>query len=187
MSDLAEWGNFYLIIGGAAGALIGLQFVVLTLISQRPRTSAPEAGAAFATPNIVHFVAALLLSAVLVAPWRSMGSPAVLWGLLGLCGVVYSGIVSWRMRAQNLYEPVFEDWFFHFVLPFLSYALLSLASLTVLSRPRESLFAVALAALLFLGTGIHNSWDAITWHVFSLNEGIKEPDAESGEEPAESE
>ena len=37
MSDLAQWESFYVIIGSAAGALIGLQFVVMTLIADRPR------------------------------------------------------------------------------------------------------------------------------------------------------
>ncbi len=31
MPALTEWENFYVIVGSAAGALIGLQFVVMTL------------------------------------------------------------------------------------------------------------------------------------------------------------
>jgi hypothetical protein len=60
------------IVGSAAGALIGLQFVVMTLIAERPPLRAAEAGAAFATPTIVHFGAALLLSALLRAPWPTV-------------------------------------------------------------------------------------------------------------------
>ena len=33
MSEFDEWDSFYLIVGGAAGALIGLQFVVMTLVA----------------------------------------------------------------------------------------------------------------------------------------------------------
>jgi hypothetical protein len=36
MTVLSGWGNFYVIVGSAAGALIGLQFVVMTLIADRP-------------------------------------------------------------------------------------------------------------------------------------------------------
>ena len=36
MTGLAEWGNFYVIVGSSAGALIGLQFVVITLIADMP-------------------------------------------------------------------------------------------------------------------------------------------------------
>jgi hypothetical protein len=34
MTELAGWENVYVIVGSSAGALIGLQFVVITLISQ---------------------------------------------------------------------------------------------------------------------------------------------------------
>jgi len=49
---LAEWESFYVIGSGGAAALIGLQFVVLTLIAEKPHLGAPDAGAAFATPTI---------------------------------------------------------------------------------------------------------------------------------------
>src|SRR5205807_1293065 len=97
------------IVGSASGALIGLQFVVITLIAERPPLRAAEAGAAFATPTIVHFGAALLLSAVLCAPWRAITPAAILWGLMGLAGVVYAVIVARRMRVQTVYHPQFED------------------------------------------------------------------------------
>ena len=51
MPELAKWDGFYVIVGSAAGALIGLQFVVITLIAQTPAVRAPEAGAAFAVPR----------------------------------------------------------------------------------------------------------------------------------------
>ena len=69
MSELAEWDSFYVIVGSAAGALIGLQFVVMTLLANMPiaRVDA-QAGEAFGTPNVVHFGVVLLLSAVGSAP-----------------------------------------------------------------------------------------------------------------------
>ena len=89
MTELAAWDSFYVITGSAAGALIGLQFVVLTLIAQRPNVAAPEAGNAFSTPTIVHFGTALLLAALLRAPWHAILPPAILWGVTGLAGLVY--------------------------------------------------------------------------------------------------
>jgi hypothetical protein len=79
MSELAEWDSFYVIVGSAAGALIGLQFVVMTLVAERPPIRVAEAGAAFATPTIVHFGAALLLSALLCAPRHTITIAAALW------------------------------------------------------------------------------------------------------------
>jgi hypothetical protein len=64
MPELTQWDNFYVIVGSSAGALIGLQFVVVALIADvaRPRADA-QASAAFSTPSEVHFAVVLLLSA----------------------------------------------------------------------------------------------------------------------------
>jgi len=103
MSELSQWDSFYLIVGGAAGALIGLQFVVMTLISARPIAPVKEAGAAFATPTIVHFGSAFLLSAIIRAPWRDLAPLAIVLGLIALIGIVYSCIAARRVRNQNSY------------------------------------------------------------------------------------
>src|SRR5207237_6378923 len=128
MSELTEWDSFYVIVGSAAGALIGLQFVVITLIAERPPLRAAEAGAAFATPTIVHFGAALFLSAGLRAPWQTATAAAALWGLTGFGGLAYGVIVVRRMRRQAAYQPEFEDWLFHVALPSAAYAVLALAA-----------------------------------------------------------
>jgi hypothetical protein len=112
VSELAKWDSFYVIVGSAAGALIGLQIVVKTLVAQSPPIRGAEAGAAFGTPTIVHFGTALLLSALLRAPWETIIIPAVLWGVVGFGGVAYAAIVVRRMRRQTAYEPEFEDWLF---------------------------------------------------------------------------
>ena len=36
MTALNGWENFYVIVGSSAGALIGLQFVVMTLVAGLP-------------------------------------------------------------------------------------------------------------------------------------------------------
>jgi hypothetical protein len=166
ISELAAWDGFYVIVGSAAGALVGLQFVVMTLIAERPTIRAADAGAAFGTPTIVHFSAALLLSALLHAPWQTIVVPAALCVLIGGGGAVYAVIVVRRMRRQTVYEPEFEDWLFHVVLPFAAYAILALSAFAALAHAREALFGVGAAALLLLFIGIHNAWDAVAYHVF---------------------
>ena len=63
MTALTDWENFYIIVGGSAGALIGLQFVVITLIADMPITQGEEqATGVFTTPSVIHFSVALFLS-----------------------------------------------------------------------------------------------------------------------------
>src|SRR5215213_9942662 len=114
MSPLNGWANFYVIAGSSAGALIGLQFVVMTLIAGRSvARGEAQAGDAFSTPSVVHFGVVLLLSVIINAPWDGIGAVAVLWGLVSIIGIGYVTVVGRRMRAQTVYKPVFEDWLFH--------------------------------------------------------------------------
>lgn len=167
MTALSVWENFYVIVGSSAGALIGLQFVVLTLIASRPvGAGTAQAGHAFATPTIVHFGAVLLQAGILTAPWQEVAPAAVLWGALGLSGITYSAVVVRRMRRQGAYKPVFEDWLFHVLLPLAAYTTLTVAAFEAGTHLREALFAIGAAALLLLFVGIHNAWDGVTYHVF---------------------
>jgi len=176
---MTGWANFFVIVGSSAGALIGLQFVVITLVSTMPHTPGQEqAGGAYATPTIVHFGSVLLLSAVLSAPWHGPVGPMVICFLLGLGGLVYAIIVARRLRAQVVYQPVLEDWLFHAVLPIAAYTMLAESAYAAWVRFYEPMFGVAAAALLLLFTGIHNAWDAVTYHVF-----VKKREHEQAKQP----
>lgn len=169
MTALADWGNFYVIVGSSAGALIGLQFVVMALVADMLRTpDQAQAGQAFASPNIVHFSTVLLLSAAFTAPWRSIGGPAILDAVLGLGGVVYALVITRRQLLQKAYRPEFEDWLFHSILPFAAYGTLAGCAFALRAHAREAMFGVAAAALLLLFVGIHNAWDAVTYHLFVI-------------------
>lgn len=165
MAVLDRWDSFYVIVGSAAGALIGLQFVVMTLIAQRPPKRAADAGAAFSTPTIVHFSTVLFLAAVLRAPWDAIAPVIAVITAVGAAGVSYAAVTAVRMRRQTVYTPDSEDWLFHAAVPFAAYLLLFVSPLLGLSRLHEGLFGVAGGTLLLLFCGIHNAWDATAFHV----------------------
>jgi hypothetical protein len=175
---LTAWENFYVIVGSSAGALIGLQFVVITLIADLPNVRDGErASSAFGTPTIVHFGAVLLLAAIMSIPWYGIKAAAISWGVLGLVGVIYEIIVARRMRTQTTYSPEFEDLLFHFLLPFAAYTILVASAFAARSHESGALFADAAAALLLLIIGIHNAWDAVTYQVFVLRPKHKDQKA----------
>lgn len=167
VTPLAGWENFYVIVGSSAGGLTGLQFVVMALLADLPIKKGSSLTAdAFATPTIVHFGAVLLLSGILTAPWSGMGAPTLLCGLCGVIGFVYSILVARRLRRQTEYQPVFEDWLFHVLLPIMAYGILAAAGYAARAYIGPALFGVATAALLLLFIGIHNAWDSVTYLVF---------------------
>jgi len=79
---------------------------------------------------------------------------------------VYAVLVARRLRVQNIYQPVFEDWLFHVLLPFAAYAILAGSAFVAHSHSRPAQFFVGASTLLLLFVGIHNAWDAVTYHVF---------------------
>ena len=166
IAELAEWDNFFFMVGSSAAAFIGLTFIVLTLLAERPLKGAAEAGSAFLTPTIVHFGMVVVVSAVLIAPWQTIDIPASLLCIIALVGVVYVGIIPFRIRRQTIYSPELEDWLFHVVLPLAAYAVLALSSSAAFFHWYEGLFGVGAATLLLLFIGIHNAWDDVAYHVF---------------------
>ncbi len=166
MTPLADWQVFAQIVGSAAAALTGLQFVAMALLADLPAGPAPGATDAFASPNIVHFVSILLFAASLAMPWPGLAPAALAWQLGGLAGCVYVAVTIYRMATQADYHPVFEDWLFHALLPVASYAGLASAAFASRAHPRGALFGIAGAILLLLVTAIHNAWDNLIYLVF---------------------
>lgn len=163
VAALNEWENFYVILGGSAAALTGLMFVVITLVSGS-RVPASNGGvAAFNTPTVVHFTVALLIAAIISAPWTALIQPAVALGITGFGGLIYTGIVLRRLLHMDAYEPVLEDWLAHTISPLLSYTALLVGAFLLSSNTIIALFLVGGVTLLLIITGIHNAWDVVTY------------------------
>lgn len=162
-SPFTPWESFYVIVGSSAAALTGLQFVVMALVAETPRRGTVDEIDAFGTPTVVHFSAVLTLAAIVSAPWPGLNGPALVLGLCGGAGVVYSLVVIRRARRQSGYQPVLEDWIWHCGLPLVAYTTVFAAALALRSRPVISLFTLGAVALLLLFIGIHNSWDTVTY------------------------
>ncbi len=175
MTPLTDWATFYEVLGSASAALTGLQFITIALLADMPirGPGEEEAGDAFATPTIVHFASALFLAAAGAAPWRTLVAPAILWGLTGAVGLIYTLIVLRRIRSQPTYKPVLEDWVFHAVLPLLAYASLMAAAALVHTREPASLTTGAAGALLLLFIGVHNAWDNVTFLALRKRKGTE--------------
>ena len=162
-APLAGWENYYVIVGSSAGALTGLQFVVIALIAEARAAGSMREVRAFGTPNVVHFCSALLISALLSAPWHGLSSAGLGVAACGLAGLIYSLMVIRHARSQTGYHPDAEDWLWYVVLPVVAYAALLSAAIKLASYPTASLFVIAGTALLLLFIGIHNAWDTVTY------------------------
>jgi hypothetical protein len=160
---LAPWENFYIIVGSSAGALTGLQFVVMALVAETEVTTDTGEVDAFGTPTIVHFCAVLLISAILSMPWVEISHAALVVGICGALGVGYTLIVIRRAKRTKNYKPEMEDWIWHTMLPLLGYVTLLVSAVSIPFNHVPAFFGIAAFALLLLFVGIHNAWDSVTY------------------------
>jgi hypothetical protein len=163
-SILGPWSNFYVMTGSSAGALTGLMFVVITLVTGVERIRRNRDGiSAFSTPTVIHFGAALFVSAILSAPWPSLAYPAWLLAIAGLCAVVYVLRVWFLTRRFTEYTPDIEDWVFYTILPLAAYGTILVGAIVLNAAPHVAPFALAGAVLLLIFIGIRNAWDVVTY------------------------
>jgi ABC-type spermidine/putrescine transport system permease subunit I len=162
---LSGWENFFVIVGSSGGALVGLQFVVLTLVAERTARTTPDTVNAFGTPTVEHHTGALNFSALMSVPWRSLAAAATAVVLCGLAGIVYALIVIRRARRQSVYAADREDWAWYIILPGAVYVVLTVAGFALPSSPAGALLTIGGCALGLLFLGVRNAWDTVTYVV----------------------
>src|ERR1700678_1123584 len=145
---LAEWRDFYVMIGTASGVIVGATFIVATLAAGLESKSLGMRG--FITPTAVHLGSVLVGSAILTVPTLGPVGLSVLLGAGGLAGAVYGVVVSTRIWHMNLDR---DDRAFYTLFPVLAYAAMAVAAVTARWTPENALeiLAVSLVALLIIG------------------------------------
>jgi hypothetical protein len=139
-------------------------FVVISLVRAQEAQSSRDGISTFSTPTVMHFAASLFVSAILVAPWRSLLYPGVFVAIVGLYGVVYILRIALRTKRLRTYRADLEDWTWYTFLPFVAYGAIFGGGLELSAHAApKGLFAVAGGALLLVFIGIHNAWDVVTF------------------------
>ena len=172
-TGLSVWESFYVIVGSSGGALIGLQFVVMTLVGESRMRTQTAGLAAFSTPTIVHLTGALVVSAIMSAPWPSLSPLSIALGIYGIGGLTYAVIVVRRAMRQHDYQPVWQDWVWYTALPCTAYAALLFDAVFLRGHNPITLFLAAAVALGLLLIGIHNAWDSVM-HIVTAGREMKE-------------
>ena len=160
----AGWDSYFLLIGGAAGALIGLLFVVAGLTSGLQREDRLRGASLYLSPVVFHFAVVLVVSGAALAPRLSAPHMAIVVGVCALAGLVHlayvtAGIASRRTPAP----PHWSDVWCYGVGPLGLYAALAGAAWAVWAAASWAAYAVAAAGMALLLIGVRNAWDLVTW------------------------
>ncbi len=154
------WDSYYLIVGGVAGALIGLMFVVATLMAGFEAGTIARGAPIYFTPIVFHFTIVVVISAVAEVPELPPAAVAVLLGLIAGLGLVYSALTARRILIADWEtKPHWSDkWYYGFI-PSLAYLGLGAAAAAAWRAPQAASYLVAAAALAVLLTAIRDAWD----------------------------
>ena len=164
-----HWGEFFLLIGSAAAVLIGLIFVVISLMQDRSRTSVLTGSKLYMGPIVLGVSFVLALSAAALTPGMDAQTYAAIAAVIAVWGLV-RGVMS-IVGIQQLHGEVhWSDVWFYGVIPtalYLAMGAVAMAFWSGWSWAEDGLAAVITAGLLI---AIRNEWDLITW-IAPRNEG----------------
>ena len=159
-----DWDNYYLLLGGASGSLIGLLFIVATLSAGRDPEQMHRGSAVYTTPTVYNLAVVLVLSAMAMAPGIGAITAGLVLGGCGLVGLWYCGWIGLRINHLEVGEPPhWTDFWFYSAAPFAVYlGLTTSAALVWLDGPLAPGWIAAMLMLMLL-SAIRNAWDLVTW------------------------
>jgi hypothetical protein len=176
-----DWSDFYLFVGSAAAVLIGLIFVVISLMQDRSRSSVLAGSKLYMGPIVLSVSFVLALSGAALAPGITEPRFAVIAGIVAVWGLargVMSTLGMWRLGSGR--EIHWSDAWFYGVIPSLLYVALGAVAVAIANRFGWAADGLALAIMGILLCAIRNEWDLITW--IAPRRDAPEPDFEAADQ-----
>ena len=157
-----HWGEFYLLVGSAAAVLIGLIFVVISLMQDRSRSSVISGSKLYMGPIVLGVSFVLVLSAAALMPGMTPRGFAAITALVALWGLTRAimSVVGIRRLKDEVH---WTDLWYYGVLPSLIYLALGAVAVAFWWGCPWAEPGVAAVITLSLLLAIRNEWDLITW------------------------
>jgi hypothetical protein len=155
---LEHWGDFYLLVGTAAAALLALLFVAVSLGAGFLTEARAAATRTFYSPIVIHFAIVLFLSAIALVPSHHRLFFVVFIGGSGLVGLGVSLFTTIQLLRNN-WTQFLVDRLGYGLLPAVAYIALITAAVLLQTGHAIALDAFAGALLLLLLVNIRNAWD----------------------------
>jgi hypothetical protein len=158
------WQDYYLLIGTAAAALIGLLFVVVTLTRGRELDSIERGQKLYMTPILFHLGGILLLSGLGMSPVVTPELFGTANGIVALMGFVACVRIARGIHQRPVSPTTDYDMWWYGIIPAGAYVVLLTASAALARWPTEWTLATVAAMLMTqLLISIHSAWDLVTY------------------------
>jgi hypothetical protein len=157
-----EWDSFYVVIGSASAVLIGLIFVVISLMQDRSRSSVLAGSRLYMGPIVLGVSFVLLISAAAMTPGMNARIFAAITAAVALWGLV-RGIMSLAGIARLKDKVHWTDLWFYGAIPALLYLVLGAVAVGFWTAKGWAPYALAVMLTGGILLAIRNEWDLITW------------------------
>ncbi|HEX3422438.1 MAG TPA: hypothetical protein VHS33_03425 [Sphingomicrobium sp.] len=155
------WENFFLMAGGAAAVLIGLIFVVISLLQDRSRSQVLAGSKLYMGPIVLGVSFVLALSAAALTPGITRCEFAAITAIIALWGLVRSAISI--VGIGRFTKVHWTDIWFYGVYPSVIYLAFGADAFALWMSWWWAQKALAVIITLGLLLAIRNEWDLITW------------------------
>ena len=129
MELLDKWHDFFIVLGAAAGTLIGSMFVVVSIGSGLVKGS-ELTSRIFVTPTIIHLAAGLMSCAFVLMPTLTRFGLGAAAGVGGIAFLGYAGRNMFHIHRRA--ELLWSDWFWYGVAPLCAYLVMLAGGVMVL-------------------------------------------------------
>jgi hypothetical protein len=161
----SHWSEFYLLAGSAAAVLIGLIFVVVTLMQDRPRSAVQAGSKLYMGPAVLQVSFVLVLSAAALMPEINAKEYAVVAAVVALWGLVRGVQSTIGINALKRQEdaPHWTDKWFYGVIPIVLFLALAEVAVGFWRGEEWAVLGIAVVNTAILLLAIRNEWDLVTW------------------------
>jgi hypothetical protein len=159
-----DWSEFYLLAGSAAAVLIGLIFVVVTLMQDRSRSSVLAGSRLYMGPVVLQVSFVLVLSSAALTPGITAEQYALVAAVVALWGLVrgvQSTVGIKALKGED--EPHWTDKWFYGVIPIFLFLALAEVAVGFWRGEDWAVLGVAVVNTAILLLAIRNEWDLVTW------------------------
>jgi|SRR6185437_3735244 len=160
-----DWSEFYLLAGSAAAVLIGLVFVVVTLMQDRPRSSVLNGSKLYMGPVVLHMSFVLVLSGATLVPnidGRQFATVAWIIALWGLARGIYSTIGLLRLWTPTN-EVHWTDIGYYGVIPSALYVAMAVVATAFWMSAAWATAGIAAVVTGLILLSIRDEYDLVTW------------------------
>jgi hypothetical protein len=163
-AQMAQWSNFYTLIGEAAATLTGLMFIAVTFGSKLVTPESVGLARAYLSPIFYHFIHGFFIACVALIPDISLTSFCKVVAAIAIIRLLmFPYTIKQLSKSKDKTQLETSDWILCIVIPSIVYVLFCVCSIAGIRETAWALYGVSALVLAVLILGVVTAWDNLIW------------------------